>query len=306
MSPQESIDPLIIDHSTGLPKPRDYKTTRIREGAFSKLWPRYLEAKDEFAILASDIDLNQRTKAARFLRDTTENAIRYIKDPDHGAYAADTDMLEELYATLAISEQATSSGLGGRKRKFDKAEEKRKASRGPILSQESSFTRQSRQRSSQAPKSSPPTPLPRYQSSGYQRYAGEAFGSQRRPETRAHLPSPQQGSSPPAILRTREPLDYLAREPSRGGADYARYEERKYGRPILERDTSSGGHGREYEHPRGRELYRPRTREASPIRGERTFRDRGYSRAYRAEEDRATRKGDFYQGPASSGSYRRR
>lgn len=65
----------------------------------------------------------ERTKSAKFLRDTTENCLAYITSKQTRSPKAeatcDGKLLEELRATLEETKAIAERGSGGKKRRFD-------------------------------------------------------------------------------------------------------------------------------------------------------------------------------------------
>ena len=63
----------------------------------------------------------ERTKSAKFLRDTTENCLAYMaaKQTQSGGFQCDGNMRDELRATLEETIAIAEQGSGGKKRRFD-------------------------------------------------------------------------------------------------------------------------------------------------------------------------------------------
>ena len=121
VSPLSSAE--VLQHGTIM------KAVQVQHSAdddhLAKLWNMYRKARDEY-LLATATSLDSRTSAARFLRDTIENAISYL-DTGHlvnTAYGVKDlqSMRRELLATLKVATDVTQVGFGGKKRRFDDAE----------------------------------------------------------------------------------------------------------------------------------------------------------------------------------------
>ena len=88
-----------------------------------RLFIVYHKAKKDFH--ATPAKTLERTKSAKFLRDTTENCLAYIaakqtRSGDSQVEAAcDGEMLSELRATLEETIAIVEQGSGGKKRRFD-------------------------------------------------------------------------------------------------------------------------------------------------------------------------------------------
>ena len=88
-----------------------------------RLFIVYHKAKKDFH--ATPAKTLERTKSAKFLRDTTENCLAYIaakqtRSGDSQMEAAcDGEMLSELRATLEETIVIVEQGSGGKKRRFD-------------------------------------------------------------------------------------------------------------------------------------------------------------------------------------------
>ena len=94
---------------------------------FSRLWHLFEEARDDFR--SHHIDSHQRTKAAKFLRDTAENVMDYVmvKQPPgteiDGASSNQPERLawklSELRSLLNQAVEVAKTACGGKKRSFE-------------------------------------------------------------------------------------------------------------------------------------------------------------------------------------------
>ena len=84
-----------------------------------RLFIIYHEARKDFD--ATPAKTLERTKSAKFLRDTTENCLAYIaaKQSRPGAKATCDGLLSELRSTLEETIAIAEQGSGGKKRRFD-------------------------------------------------------------------------------------------------------------------------------------------------------------------------------------------
>lgn len=80
--------------------------------AAARLWTIYDEAKQEF--FAADPRDFKKRRTAKFLRDTAENTLEYLKDK-----AVDRQLLDDLETTLNAADEAVMALCGGKKRKWD-------------------------------------------------------------------------------------------------------------------------------------------------------------------------------------------
>lgn len=78
-----------------------------------RMWSVYMQAKRDFYADTAHDDKKQRD-VAKFLRDTTENILQYVKGKH-----TDQLLLDELVRTFQTAEEAVSMHHGGKKRKFD-------------------------------------------------------------------------------------------------------------------------------------------------------------------------------------------
>lgn len=94
---------------------------------FSRLWHLFEVARDDFR--SHYIDNHQKTKAAKFLRDTAENVIDYVKlkQPPgteiDGASSSEPERLawnlSELRSLLNQAVEVAQTACGGKKRRFE-------------------------------------------------------------------------------------------------------------------------------------------------------------------------------------------
>ena len=82
----------------------------------------YHQARKDFDTMSAKTP--ERTKSAKFLRDTTENCLAYIaakqtSSADSESATCDGDLLDELRATLEETIAIAEEGSGGKKRRFD-------------------------------------------------------------------------------------------------------------------------------------------------------------------------------------------
>jgi len=86
------------------------------EPKLGRLWSVYEQARTDFFAVSAQTDPSAIT-AAKFLRDTAENALGYLKNEN-----PDPIMLTELNAMYHMAKTIAVSLSGGKKRKFDQAE----------------------------------------------------------------------------------------------------------------------------------------------------------------------------------------
>ena len=86
------------------------------EPNLSRLWLLYEKARADFQAVVPDRDAQATAESARFLRDTAENTIQYLKSKDF-----DPVMMAELRAVYDLAKATAVSASGGKKRKFDLA-----------------------------------------------------------------------------------------------------------------------------------------------------------------------------------------
>ncbi|KIW11794.1 hypothetical protein PV08_09066 [Exophiala spinifera] len=91
----------------------------------TRLWQVYEQAKADFNAVPNR-EGQEIIDAAKFLRDTAENAIQYLADKD-----VDPEAMAELQSTCNMAKANVVSLTGGRKRKFDVVDKLEHAPRGP-------------------------------------------------------------------------------------------------------------------------------------------------------------------------------
>ncbi|KAJ5812821.1 hypothetical protein N7447_009844 [Penicillium robsamsonii] len=79
-----------------------------------KLIRVYQKAKADYYILEVTESHRERTNSVRFLRDTAENLLRYLKSVDK-----DNDLIPEIEDIIQVSQAHANQLAGGRKRKFE-------------------------------------------------------------------------------------------------------------------------------------------------------------------------------------------
>lgn len=89
------------------------------EPKLNNLWNVYQRAKSDYLLVANDMN-DATARAARFLRDTAENMLSYLKNNP-----SDPIMMAELDATCRMAKDAAESLTGGKKRRFDVGEAER-------------------------------------------------------------------------------------------------------------------------------------------------------------------------------------
>lgn len=99
----------------GSNEPVDLATTVAQTGneITIRIWTVYENAKEEFYAI-NDATSIEKQEAAKFLRDTAENALQHLANRD-----ADPQLKAELERVLAIAKHTAEILSGGRKRKFD-------------------------------------------------------------------------------------------------------------------------------------------------------------------------------------------
>ena len=105
------------------------------EPKLKRLWSVYEDARADFLAVADQKD-QSTINAAKFLRDTAENTIQYLKNRN-----ADSLMLTELHATCEKAKDMVVGLTGGKKRKFDRAgmDSVKGVPRGPSNFQDQSY-----------------------------------------------------------------------------------------------------------------------------------------------------------------------
>lgn len=84
------------------------------EPQVARLWSLYEKARADFQAVLPKKDHQATADSARFLRDTAENTIQYLKGKDFDAV-----MMAELHAVNDLAKATAVSATGGKKRKFD-------------------------------------------------------------------------------------------------------------------------------------------------------------------------------------------
>lgn len=97
------------------------------DSKFNRLWGIFENVKEEFH--SQPIDSRHRTKAAKFLRDTAENVLYYIKSNQPSAMATNdasnnepqglARKVSELRSSFNQAVQVAETGCGGKKRRFE-------------------------------------------------------------------------------------------------------------------------------------------------------------------------------------------
>ncbi|KAJ5356670.1 hypothetical protein N7517_011279 [Penicillium concentricum] len=87
----------------------------------------YQKAKADYYILEVTESHRERTNSVRFLRDTAENLLRYLKSVDK-----DNDLIPEIEDIIQVSQAHANQLAGGRKRKFEHTDSESRGS--PSLS----------------------------------------------------------------------------------------------------------------------------------------------------------------------------
>lgn len=116
--PSESL--FISDGSEGSPTPNLPRNSGDQDDQkFKRLFFIYDRARKDFE--ATPAKTLERTKSAKFLRDTTENCLAYIaaKQSQPGAEVTCDGLLHELKSTLEETIAIAEQGSGGKKRRFD-------------------------------------------------------------------------------------------------------------------------------------------------------------------------------------------
>ena len=91
-----------------------------------KLIQVYQKAKADYYILEVTESHRERTNSVRFLRDTAENLLRYLKSVDQ-----DHDLIPEIEGIIQVSQAHANQLAGGRKRKFEHADKDSRDSPSP-------------------------------------------------------------------------------------------------------------------------------------------------------------------------------
>lgn len=90
------------------------RKTPEMEPQVARLWSLYEQARAHFQAVVPDKDSQATAESARFLRDTAENTIQYLKTKDF-----DPVLMAELRAVYDLAKATAVSATGGKKRKFD-------------------------------------------------------------------------------------------------------------------------------------------------------------------------------------------
>lgn len=90
------------------------RKTPEMEPQVARLWSLYEQARAHFQAVVPVKDSQATAESARFLRDTAENTIQYLKTKDF-----DPVLMAELRAVYDLAKAAAVSATGGKKRKFD-------------------------------------------------------------------------------------------------------------------------------------------------------------------------------------------
>ncbi|KAK6381596.1 hypothetical protein LTS17_004655 [Exophiala oligosperma] len=98
---------------------------QVVDAQVTRLWQVYEQAKADFYAVPNR-EGQELTDAAKFLRDTAENALQYLADK-----GVDPDAMAELQSTFNMAKATVVSLTGGRKRKFDIVDQLQPAPRGP-------------------------------------------------------------------------------------------------------------------------------------------------------------------------------
>lgn len=133
----ESSEPELVSGRSNVParlsrKPDLYRPKRdlkSMEPRLAQLWAVFEGARDEHLSMGSKDD-QETMRAAKFLRDTTENILIYLENKN-----ADRKMLTELESTFNMAQASVVSLSGGKKRKFDRVgmDKVKGTPRGPSL-----------------------------------------------------------------------------------------------------------------------------------------------------------------------------
>jgi hypothetical protein len=90
------------------------RRTPEMEPQVARLWSLYEKARADFQAVIPNKDSQATAESARFLRDTAENTIQYLKSKYF-----DPVLMAELRAVYDLSKATAVSATGGKKRKFD-------------------------------------------------------------------------------------------------------------------------------------------------------------------------------------------
>lgn len=122
----------MVEKEFGLERSEQKSDLPQMEPRLAQLWSVYDSARAEYLQVGNRSD-EQTLRTAKFLRDTAENIVQYLKNRN-----ADPIMLAELSATFNMAKATVVSLSGGKKRKFDPVEmdEVKGVPRGPWRDQD--------------------------------------------------------------------------------------------------------------------------------------------------------------------------
>lgn len=114
------MQPFVIDTAGDLSLKAQASDPKLK-----RLLDMYQKTKKDFE--STDPKGIERTKSAKFLRDTVENCLSYLntkeKHPSNSRAIVEDPMVEELKSTLAQAAAIVQKGSGGKKRRFDEVVE---------------------------------------------------------------------------------------------------------------------------------------------------------------------------------------
>ncbi|KAJ5841757.1 hypothetical protein N7534_011587 [Penicillium rubens] len=102
------------------------KSPQTKSEHVDKLIQVYQKAKADYYILEVTESHRKRTNSVRFLRDTAENLLRYLKSVDK-----DHDLIPEIEDIIQVSQAHANQLAGGRKRKFEHMDSNSRGSPSP-------------------------------------------------------------------------------------------------------------------------------------------------------------------------------
>lgn len=100
--------------ATSVKSPNYARRTPEMEPQVARLWSLYEQARAHFQAVVPNKDSHATAESARFLRDTAENTIQYLKTKDF-----DPVMMAEVRAVYDLAKATAVSATGGKRRKFD-------------------------------------------------------------------------------------------------------------------------------------------------------------------------------------------